>query len=83
MKYFYFSYEGGRVRENGDGSKMCAMTVFNAQDDDNGRWTCQISALDAYNNRISERGNIDVTVSGSYIFNLLLSYTWLIILIHY
>ena len=66
-RYVYFSYEGGRITQKGDGSKTCAVSVSKAMDGDNGKWTCQISTMDKANNADSSSADVDVTVAGNYI----------------
>jgi len=57
------SYEGGRVAQKGDGLTTCAVAINKAQDSDNGKWQCQVSAVDANNNAIASSADVDVTVA--------------------
>lgn len=57
------SYENGRVAQHGDGTSTCAVAINKAKDGDNGKWTCQISTMDANNNAVSSTADVDVTVA--------------------
>ena len=61
ISFFDFSYEGGRVTS---GQSTCAVAINKTQDSDNGKWTCQISTMDARNNAILYTADVDVTVAG-------------------
>ena len=61
---FFYSYEGGRVAQKGDGTSTCAVAINKAQDSDNGKWQCQISTMDANNNAVASTADVDVTVAG-------------------
>ena len=60
----FFSYEGGRVAQKGDGQSTCAVAISKAQDSDNGKWTCQVSVTDATSNAVTASADVDVTVAG-------------------
>ena len=60
-----FSYEDGRVAQKGDGQSTCAVAISKAQDSDNGKWTCQVSVMDATNNAVTSSADVDVTVAGN------------------
>jgi len=57
------SYEDGRVAQKGDGQSTCAVAISKAQDSDNGKWTCQVSVMDATNNAVTSSADVDVTVA--------------------
>ena len=56
------TYEGGRVKEKGDGQFTCAVAISKAEDKDNGKWQCQISTMDANNNAVASTADVDVLV---------------------
>ena len=64
LLFIIYSYENGRVAQHGDGTSTCAVAINKAKDGDNGKWTCQISTMDANNNAVSSTADVDVTVAG-------------------
>ena len=65
IHFVFFSYEGGRVAQKGDGTSTCAVAINKAQDSDNGKWQCQISTMDANNNAVASTADVDVTFAGN------------------
>ena len=57
------TYEGGRVKQKGDGQSTCAVAINKAQDTDNGKWECQISTMDDNNNAVATTANVNVLVA--------------------
>ena len=60
---YFFSYEGGRVAQKGDGTSTCAVAINKAQDSDNGKWQCQISTIDDNNNAVASTADVNVLVA--------------------
>ena len=79
LLYNYFSYEGGRIQQKGDGEIVCAVSVEKAQDSDNGKWTCQISTLDVNNNADGGFADVNVIIRGNCIYTLNMFYLCFVI----
>ena len=60
----YLSYEAGRIKQYGNASKECGIVIVNAEHNDAGKWTCQVTANDKTNKPIVLRESVNVTVSG-------------------
>ena len=58
------NYENGRVKQQGDKSGQCGLTVDKAKDTDNGKWQCNLSFQGQGGNAIAETRDVSVTVAG-------------------
>ena len=68
-----FSYENGRVKQNGDKPGQCGLSIDKAKDTDNGKWQCNLSVQGQGGNSIAETRDVIVTVAGKFF----ILYEWL------
>ena len=57
------SYESGRISQHGDADRQCGISVNKAVDEDNGKWKCQVTSIDASGNAVPATREVDVTVA--------------------
>ena len=58
------SYESGRILQHGDSDRQCGISVNKAIEEDNGKWKCEVTFIDANYNATRITREIDVTVTG-------------------
>ena len=64
MRTIGCSYESGRIFQHGDSDRQCGISVNKAVEDDNGKWKCEVTSIDAHYNATRITREIDVTVTG-------------------
>jgi len=57
------NYESGRISQHGDADRQCGISVNKAVDEDNGKWKCQVTSIDASGNAVPATREVDVTVA--------------------
>ncbi len=62
-----------------DGRKECALGFSNAEEDADGSWTCQISAVDENGNPYSTSTTVDVSVICKFVNTFIILYLLLMI----
>ena len=55
-------HEGGRIQQTGNMEKECTILVNNANEEDNGKWQCQLAYVDTENDAIPKSKDVDVEV---------------------
>ena len=55
-------HEGGRIQQTGNMDKECSIVVQNANEEDNGKWQCQLGYEDEDSNAIPKTRDVDVVV---------------------
>ena len=55
-------HEGGRIQQTGNLDKECSIIVQNANEEDNGKWQCQLGYEDEENNAVPKTRDVDVVV---------------------
>ena len=55
-------HEGGRIQQTGNMKKECTILINNANEEDNGKWQCQLAYVDTENDAIPKSKDVDVEV---------------------
>ena len=55
-------HEGGRIQQTGHMEKECNILINNANEEDNGKWQCQLAYVDSENDAIPKSKDVDVEV---------------------
>lgn len=55
-------HEGGRIQQSGNMEKECRISINNANEEDNGKWQCQLAYEDNEKNAVVTTKDVDVVV---------------------
>ena len=76
----HYSYEDGRIKQDGDILNTCSITIKKAKKSDTGMWKCSVSREGPCNNGETRIEYVDVTVLGNFQYFFYNIYTILSIL---